>query len=238
MAKLVLSINGLTQGEYQLNKERVTIGRKPGNDIQIDNLAVSRKHALAITIMNDSFLEDLGTTNGTYVNGKLVKKHVLKDGDIIEIGKHTLKYVEELESVADNAFARSLVIKPGSASAAVAAARKAERAIAPVNNPTTAGATPLGRLTAASGPFTGQILDLGKALIMLGKPGIQVALISRRAQGYFLIHVAADGDGKQRPVVNGEAVGREARRLRHDDLIELVGVKMKFTELRGRGNLH
>ncbi len=91
MAKLVLSLNGAVQGEFELNKERVTLGRKPENDIQVDNLAVSGKHALIITILDDSFLEDLGSTNGTYVNGKLVKKHALKDGDIIAIGKHELK---------------------------------------------------------------------------------------------------------------------------------------------------
>ena len=236
MAKLILSINGVERCEYRLNKERVTIGRKPGNDIRIDNLAVSRKHALAITILNDSFLEDLGTTNGTYVNGKLIKKHVLKNGDRIVIGKHELKYIEEFEGAADNEFARRLVIKPGSASTAVAAAHKAERAIPVGIDPAATTAPPLGRLTALDGPFAGQALALGKALIMLGKPGVQVVLISRRPWGYFLIHVEADGDGKHSPAVNGEAVGREARQLKDDDLIELAGIKMKFTEVREREN--
>jgi pSer/pThr/pTyr-binding forkhead associated (FHA) protein len=88
MAKLVLSMNWAVQGEFQLEKERISIGRKPDNDIQIDNLAVSGKHALIITILDDSFLEDLGSTNGTYVNGKLVKKHALRNGDVIGLGKH------------------------------------------------------------------------------------------------------------------------------------------------------
>lgn len=235
MAKLILSINGMLKGEYRLDKERVTIGREPGNDICIDSLAVSRKHALAITILNDSFLEDLGTTNGTFVNGELIKKYVLKDGDVIVIGKHELRYVEELEGQADNELARRLVIKPGSASTAVAAAQKAEQAI-PVDIDPAPAAPPLGRLTALDDPLAGQALQLGKALIMLGKPGVQVALISRRPQGYFLIHVEADGDGKSGPTVNGEALGREARQLKNDDLIELAGVKMKFTEVPGRGS--
>ena len=237
MAKLILSINGIEKGEYRLDKERVTIGREPGNDICIDSLAVSRKHALAITILNDSFLEDLGTTNGTFVNGVLIKKHVLKDGDVIRIGEHELKYVEGLEGQADNEFVRRLVIKPGSASTAVAAAQKAERAI-PVDIEAAPATPPLGRLTALDGPFAGQALELGKALIILGKPGVQVALISRRPQGYFLIHVQADGDGKSGPTVNSEAVGREARQLKNDDLIELAGIKMKFTEVPGRGSLN
>ena len=237
MTKLILSINGIEKSEYRLDKERVTIGREPGNDICIDSLAVSRKHALAITILNDSFLEDLGTTNGTFVNGELIKKHVLKDGDLIVIGEHELRYVEEFEGQADNEFARRLVIKPGSASTAVAAAQKAERAI-PVDTDPVPAAPPLGRLTALDGPLVGQALELGKALIILGKPGVQVALISRRPQGYFLTHVQADGDGKSGPTVNGEALGREARQLKNDDLIELAGVKMKFTEVPGRGSLN
>ena len=122
MAKLVLNMNGVVQGEFELNQERLTIGRKPDNDIPIDNLAVSGKHALIITILDDSFLEDLGSTNGTYVNGKLVKKHVLKDGDVIAIGKHELKYVNEHATEDDDDFEKTMIIKPGSASAAVAAA--------------------------------------------------------------------------------------------------------------------
>jgi pSer/pThr/pTyr-binding forkhead associated (FHA) protein len=122
MGKLVLSLNGMSQGEFQLRKERMTIGRKPDNDIQIDNLAVSGKHALIITILDDSFLEDLGSTNGTYVNGKLIKKHALRDGDIVGIGKHELKYINEHATADDEEFEKTMIIRPGSASAAVAAA--------------------------------------------------------------------------------------------------------------------
>lgn len=132
MAKLVLSLNGVVQGEYQLDKERLTIGRKADNDIPIDNLAVSGKHALVITILDDSFLEDLGSTNGSYVNGKLIKKHALKDGDVIAIGKHEMKYVNELATADDDEFEKTMIIKPGSASAAVAAAQAAEKAVASV----------------------------------------------------------------------------------------------------------
>src|SRR3989338_763750 len=130
MAKLVLSLNGVMQGEYPLDKERITVGRKPDNDIPIDNLAVSGKHALIITILDDSFLEDLGSTNGSYVNGKLIKKHALKDGDVIAIGKHELKYVNEHATADDDEFEKTMIIKPGSASAAVAAAKAAEMAVA------------------------------------------------------------------------------------------------------------
>ncbi len=238
MAKLVLSMNGAVQGEYELNQERLTIGRKPDNDIQIDNLAVSGKHALIITILDDSFLEDLGSTNGTYVNGKLVKKHALKDGDVIAIGKHELKYVNENATADDDEFEKTMIIKPGSASAAVAAAQAAEKAVAAAAPAAAAakpgaaagpGGMPLGRLTVLNGPIAGKELELTKALVTLGKPGTQVAVISRRPQGYYLTHIESDGDGKRYPVVNGEPIGPKAYQLKNNDLIELAGIKMEFT---------
>jgi pSer/pThr/pTyr-binding forkhead associated (FHA) protein len=242
MAKLVLSMNGVVQGEYDLSKERLTIGRKPDNDIQIDNLAVSGKHALVITILDDSFLEDLGSTNGTYVNGKLIKKHALKDGDVIAIGKHELKYVNEHATADDDEFEKTMIIKPGSASAAVAAAKAAEMAVsaaaaaapAPAAKPgapapAAVGGMPLGRLTVLNGPIAGKELELTKALITLGKPGTQVAVISRRPQGYFLTHIESDGDGKRYPLVNGEPIGGKAYQLKDSDMIELAGIKMEFS---------
>lgn len=236
MAKLVLSMNGVVQGEYELNQERLTIGRKPDNDIPIDNLAVSGKHALVITILDDSFLEDLGSTNGSYVNGKLVKKHALKDGDVIAIGKHELKYVNEHATADDDDFEKTMIIKPGSASAAVAAAQAAEKAVqsaepaaAAPAAPAAGGGMPLARLTVLNGPIAGKELELTKALITLGKPGTQVAVISRRPQGYFLTHIESDGDGKRYPVVNGEAIGAKAYQLKDSDLIELAGIKMEFS---------
>lgn len=243
MAKLVLSLNGVMQGEYPLDKERITIGRKPENDIPIDNLAVSGKHALVITILDDSFLEDLGSTNGTYVNGKLIKKHALKDGDVVAIGKHELKYVNEHATADDDEFEKTMIIKPGSASAAVAAAKAAEQAGAGAAPPAPApaaasegapaaaggGGMPLGRLTVLNGPIAGKELELTKALVTLGKPGTQVAVISRRPQGYFLTHIESDGDGKRYPLVNGEAIGAKAYQLKDSDLIELAGIKMEFS---------
>jgi pSer/pThr/pTyr-binding forkhead associated (FHA) protein len=244
MAKLVLSLNGVVQGEYQLDKERLSIGRKADNDIPIDNLAVSGKHALVITILDDSFLEDLGSTNGSYVNGKLIKKHALKDGDVIAIGKHEMKYVNELATADDDEFEKTMIIKPGSASAAVAAAQAAEKAVAsaepaaasPAPSAATApspaaagGGMPLGRLTVLNGPIAGKELELTKALITLGKPGTQVAVISRRPQGYFLTHIESDGDGKRYPTVNGEPIGAKAYQLKDSDLIELAGIKMEFS---------
>lgn len=235
MAKLVLSMNGAVQGEFPLEKERVSIGRKPDNDIQIDNLAVSGKHALIITILDDSFLEDLGSTNGTYVNGKLVKKHALRNGDVIGLGKHELKYVNEHATADDEEFEKTMIIRPGSASAAVEAAKAAEKAAqeaAPAAAakvpPAAGGGMPLGKLQVLNGPIAGKELELTKALITLGKPGTQVAVISRRPQGYFLTHIEGDGQNDNFPVVNDNPIGPSAYAIQNGDIIELAGIKMEF----------
>ena len=116
MAKLILSMDGLVLKEIALTKERTTIGRKPHNDIQIDNLAVSGEHAVIVTILNDSFLEDLGSTNGTSVNGQTIKKHFLQTNDVIELGKYKLKYVNETAAPgkAPEEFERTMVLRPNS----------------------------------------------------------------------------------------------------------------------------
>src|SRR6187455_660458 len=111
MARLVLSLDNQVLAEYNMNKERYTIGRLPDNDIRIDNSAVSGHHSLIINILNDSFLEDLNSTNGTYVNGKLIKKHALQHGDVITAGHHQLRFVEDDDAQQDE-FEKTMVIQP------------------------------------------------------------------------------------------------------------------------------
>ena len=152
-AKLVLSLNASVLGEFSLEKERITIGRKPDNDIQVDNLAVSGQHAAIITILNDSFLEDLDSTNGTFVNGKLIKKHALKNGDVISVGKHELKYVNE-EASADDDFEKTMIIRPGMASHAAAAAKAEEQMPPPANGGNgSSDNMPLGKIQVLNGPI-------------------------------------------------------------------------------------
>src|SRR5688572_25668974 len=110
MARLVLSLDSQVMAEYNMNKERYTIGRLPDNDIRIDNPAVSGHHSLIINILNDSFLEDLNSTNGTYVNGKLIKKHALQHGDVVTVGQHQLKFVEEAEQQPEHE--KTMVLPP------------------------------------------------------------------------------------------------------------------------------
>jgi pSer/pThr/pTyr-binding forkhead associated (FHA) protein len=223
---LVLTLNQSVLGEFSLDKERLLIGRKPENDIQVDNLAVSGQHAAIITILNDSFLEDLDSTNGTFVNGKLVKKHALKHGDVITIGKHELKYVNDDATTNDQDFEKTMIIRPGMASHAAAAAKAEETAPPPppgVGSQVAAEDMPLGKIQVLSGPGAGKELELKKALITLGRPGVQVAVITRRPQGYFITHV----EGKH-PLVNGDSIGAQAHALKDHDVVELAGVKMEF----------
>ncbi len=223
---LVLTLNQSVLGEFSLEKERLLIGRKPENDIQVDNLAVSGQHAAIITILNDSFLEDLDSTNGTFVNGKLVKKHALKHGDVITIGKHELKYVNDDATTDDQDFEKTMIIRPGMASHAAAAAKAEETAPPPpagVGSQVAAEDMPLGKIQVLSGPGAGKELELKKALITLGRPGVQVAVITRRPQGYFITHV----EGKH-PLVNGDSIGAQAHALKDHDVVELAGVKMEF----------
>jgi hypothetical protein len=255
MAKLILSLEGSVIREIPLDKERITIGRKAQNDIQIENLAVSGEHACIVTILNDSFLEDLGSTNGTVVNGNQIKKHILQNNDVIEIGKYKMKYVMEAAAAAAapaaaEDFEKTMVMrspsKPAAAPrpAAPAAPAAAPRPAAPPPPPAASPPTPrpaapapaprpaagpaepqpLAALQLLTGPNAGKEIELTKNLTTLGKPGVQVAVITRRPQGYFITHV----EGANFPVLNGKQLDAQARQLNDHDVIELAGVKMEF----------
>ena len=271
-AKLILSMDGLVLKEIALTKERTTIGRKPHNDIQIDNLAVSGEHAVIVTILNDSFLEDLGSTNGTLVNGQPIKKHFLQTNDVVELGKYKLKYHSDhgQKSAAPQDFEKTMILRPGavhkgdapkpstsqavptmgasqptptmgaSQPAPTAAAPSASQPVKPVpashgvptmssSQPMSASQQPaLGGKVAAiqilSGSNAGKEMELTKALTTLGKPGVQVAVITKRPQAFFITHV----EGANFPILNGKLLDAQAHPLNDHDIIELAGVKMEF----------
>lgn len=248
MAKLILSMDGLVLKDIPLTKERMSIGRKSHNDIQIDNLAISGEHAVIVTILNDSFLEDLGSTNGTLVNGASIKRHFLQNGDTIELGKYKLKYFNEaVQQTTPADFEKTMVLRPdvmrqtaeqmdnksfgdtqvGAAALAgttpqpIPAAAMASVPPGPAAAPP---ALPLAAIQVLSGSGSGKTLELVKTLTTLGKPGVQVAVIARRPQGYFITHV----EGASFPVVNGKTLDVQAHQLVDHDVIEIAGVKMEF----------
>lgn len=252
-AKLILSMDGVVIKEYPLTKERTTIGRKPHNDIAIDNLAVSSEHAAVITILNDSFFEDLGSTNGSVVNGAPTQKHFLQNNDVIEIGKYKLKYLNDQPTQAPSAdFEKTMVLR-APVKAAPSASKPEENfnqtqsnvGVAAKHESTTQFNTtaakddikpeaPVAASAAASqhvaviqilnGPNLGRELELSKNLTTLGKPGVQVAVLARRPHGFFITHV----EGGSFPLVNGASVGEQPHQLKDHDIIELAGVKMEF----------
>jgi hypothetical protein len=268
-AKLILSMDGAVIKEYPLHKERMTIGRKEHNDIAIDNLAVSGEHAAIVTILHDSFLEDLDSTNGLEVNGKPTKKHFLQNNDVIEIGKYKLKYInDQITQTSPGDFEKTMILRAPVKQATAPGANKpaatqgfmptkadskstleeavdktgkfdtqkpavSTQSAAPAKpaQPTAPAATPQGGASkqvavvqVLTGPNAGKELELVKNLTTLGKPGLQVAVLTRRPHGFFITHV----EGENFPLVNGQALTNQAHQLNEHDVIELAGVKMEF----------
>ncbi|MDR2209280.1 MAG: FHA domain-containing protein [Azoarcus sp.] len=238
MPKLILSMDGLVLKEIVLSKERTSIGRKPANDIQIDNLSISGQHAVITRILGDAFLEDLNSTNGTYVNGQPVKKHVLHNNDVIELGKYRIKYLVDSSTpgVSGTELVDTAALKPfeiGTLNPAepLPAGTSTVRTRNALNENAKSMSTSVGHLLehlgviqVLTGVNTGHELELSKPVTTLGKPGYQVAVITRREQGYFITHV----EGQVYPLVNNEQLGIQARKLNDNDVIEIAGVKMEF----------
>lgn len=244
MGKLILSIDGVAVKEFILTAERTTIGRKATSSIQIDNLAVSGEHAVVTSLMNDSFIEDLNSTNGTFVNAKPIRRHLLHDGDIVEIGKHKLKFVQDnKDSSHANDYERTTAVRTASrfpeaseVAAPLLDIEEIRRSFVKSPDSTVVQAPdalnsvekmdeaiPLGLVQVLNSPIAGRVLNLSKELTTLGKTGGDVAVIARRSNGYFLTSV----DGNE-PLVNGAALNGQARLLCDHDIIQLAGVKLEF----------
>lgn len=271
MAKLIFSLENTILNEFQLSKERTSIGRRPSNDIQIDNLAVSGEHAVILKVGDNYYIEDQDSTNGTEVNAKLVKSHLLQAGDLIEFGKHQLKFVSDpkVKEAASNdgGFEKTIMMRPSdfkhllqtpdvtgqvvttenqvvenqpsqsstgelssveqqAASDQVLPDQTVPNQSVPDQSVNSVSEKPLaiGRVQVLNGSSVGRELVLNKALTTLGKTGVQVAVITKRPQGYFITHV----EGKVFPAINGTSAGAQAYALRDHDVIEIAGIKMEF----------
>jgi hypothetical protein len=237
MGKLVVSLDGVVIKEVQITKDKTTLGRRPYNDIVIDNLAVSGEHAVLQMVGADVFIEDLNSTNGTYINGKAVKKQLLQHNDTVEIGKYKIKYL--VDEGAD--YEKTMIMRPAGGAPP----------FRPSQHPLSSGASGApggGMLGAASdfgglgpaigtpavpqsasikvlnGAAAGREVALTKVVTTVGKPGVQVASITRRPTGYAFAHV----EGAQRPSVNGVPLVGDSVPLRNGDVIELAGTQMQF----------
>ena len=220
MPKIIVSIDGVVIKEVQLTKDRTSLGRRPYNDIVIDNLAVSGEHAVVQMSGAEVHVEDLNSTNGTYVNGKAVKKQLLQNSDTVEIGKYKIKYVDE---AADAGFEKTMMVKADSggllapATAAFTAAPAAALASGAVTN---------AAIRVMSGAAVGREVPLVKVVTTIGKPGVAVAAITRRPHGFVIVHV----EGVTMPSLNGSVIGAEPVALKNGDLLELAGTQMQFVQ--------
>ncbi|HZT56019.1 MAG TPA: FHA domain-containing protein [Burkholderiaceae bacterium] len=224
MGKLVVSLDGVVIKEVQITKDKTTLGRRPYNDIVIDNLAVSGEHAVLQMVGADVFIEDLNSTNGTYINGKAVKKQLLSHNDTVEVGKYKIKFM--VDDGTD--YEKTMIMKPGT------------RPPAPPGQPQPPlnsgfGASGFGALGGSSVPASIRVLNgaaagrevaLTKVVTTVGKPGVQVASITKRPGGYVLAHV----EGTLQPTVNGNPVVGETVHLKNGDVIELAGTQMQFVQ--------
>jgi pSer/pThr/pTyr-binding forkhead associated (FHA) protein len=233
-SKLILKFKDTVISEFELNQEETTIGRKAENTIHIDNLAVSSRHARVLKIGKKVILEDLGSTNGTLVNNKETSKHILKNGDVIAVGKHTLTFValDDAEPEEDD-MDKTMIIS--------SAAREELMGQAGIKPGAAATTTPSSTMLLAtvqyiSGPLMGKIIDLKSSLTSIGKGdgckikvkgflvGKQAAVITRRPTGYHITYL----EGMSKPKVNGEVITSSPRVLHDGDIIELNDTKLEF----------
>jgi pSer/pThr/pTyr-binding forkhead associated (FHA) protein len=239
MPKMIVSIDGVVIKEVQLTKDRTTLGRRPYNDIVIDNLAVSGEHAVLQLTGNEVFLEDLNSTNGTYVNGKAVKKQQLQNNDTVEIGKYKIKFINEVPGAT---FEKTMIIKPGmvppvpkpagapavtpvaAAPTQSAAQTAAQAAAAAVINKPFDPSSMNASIKVLSGAAAGREVPLVKVVTTIGKPGVAVAAITKRSNGFVVAHV----EGSSKPLLNGAQIGGEPVVLKNGDMLELAGTQMQF----------
>jgi pSer/pThr/pTyr-binding forkhead associated (FHA) protein len=221
MGKLVVSLDGVVIKEVQITKDKTTLGRRPYNDIVIDNLAVSGEHAVLQMSGAEVFIEDLNSTNGTYINGKAIKKQLLVQNDTVEIGKYKIKYL--VDDGVD--YEKTMVVPAGSGTHGFAPTTAAP--VSGFGSLTGAGGT-VGpaSIKVLNGTAAGREVNLTKVVTTVGKPGVQVASITKRPGGYVFAHV----EGAARPSVNGSALAGDSIALKNGDVIELAGTQMQFVQ--------
>ncbi|OGI41677.1 MAG: hypothetical protein A2150_03005 [Candidatus Muproteobacteria bacterium RBG_16_64_11] len=223
MGKLIIKFNDVVIDQIMLQQGDMHIGRQPGSDIFLDNLAVSGTHASIFTVGDDSFIQDQNSTNGTLINNKRINKHHLRNGDMITIGSHTLIYVNESAVTAVPDLAKTVIVRPEQASAMLAAAAQGGTAV--TEPPAAKARTRSGAIFILSGANSGKRIDLMKAVTNLGKAGKRAGVINRNPDGSYVLQ---DGGAEVKPKLNGAAIEAGGKELRNGDIIEISGSRMQF----------
>lgn len=214
MATIILARDGVTLQELPLLKTRITIGRRTYNDLVIDAPGISAEHAVIITTPTESYFEDLGSTNGSRLNGQPVKKHLLQGRDVIELATHTIQYrIEDSIFNASSIFEQPAENNPD----------ESRHNVPPSQNESATGRS-VATIKVLSGVAKDKVIALTKVLTTIGRPGVQVAVLTRGAEGYGLTHV----EGDIYPLVNGVSIGMQTYPLMHGDIITLSGNEMMF----------
>ncbi len=205
MPKMIVSIEGVVVREVRLSKDRTSLGRRPYNDVVFDNLAVSGEHAVVAVSDGEYTIEDLNSTNGTFVNGRSITRHTLRHGDAIEIGKYRVKFYQDNR---EDDHERVTVVDDG---AALVGTEPREH----------------GRLLVLNGQAAGKTVSLSKSSTTIGKPAQAVIAISREAHGHSVAFV----EGVTTVTLNGEPLTAHGSPLESGDLIEIGDVQMQFHRL-------
>jgi hypothetical protein len=202
MPTLIVTRGTAVTGEYFLDERGARIGRAPDNDIRPDDTTVSRWHAMISWLDGSAFVQDLGSRNGTLVNGAKIEKRALTDGDVIQIGRHHIRFVNDSKGRAGATAASSM----------------------PVGMPAPP-AEPVASIRKMTGPDAGMLSPLAKAFTPVGAVGHQVFVIARRGPGYSLLSFGA---GTESARVNGKPAALGTYLLRDRDVIEVAANKFEF----------
>lgn len=197
--------------EYKLDKERTTVGRKPHNDIHLEDPTVSGDHAVFLKLQH-IYVEDLGSTNGVILNGKRITKRQLNHGDVVRIGRHEFKFVED----SAEQFDKTVMIST------TPSAVKPEPPVV----------TRSGVVKVLNGPKSGEQILLNKPYTTLGSPGIQVAVIAKRGNNFFLMPMSGVSEKHDPPRLNNKPIGAQSTPLKSGDVIEVAGTKLQFNETK------
>jgi pSer/pThr/pTyr-binding forkhead associated (FHA) protein len=219
MGKLRVSLDGVVIQEVQITKDTTTLGRRPYNDIVIDNLTVSGEHALLHKVGQTVYIEDLNSTNGTYINGKAIRKQQLSPLDAVEIGRYKINFLlDTTDPASEQTEPEADIAAPEGTPSSLT-----DTFLPPAmpGEPDKAGGASIKVL---SGAAAGRAVVLTKVVTTVGKPGVLVASITKRPDGYVLAHV----EGAQQPCINGVPLQGETAALSHGDLIELDGTQVQF----------
>jgi len=224
MTKLIVKLNNEVVDHIDVKQGDMKVGRRPGCEVFLDNLSVSGEHANIFTIGDDSFIQDLNSTNGTFINNKKITKHHLRNGDAVVIGKHTLVYLTEQAAATPQDFAKTVIINPAAMREAMAAAPAAAAVAAKPAAAAMTKAEVRGALVILSGANSGKRIELTKSVTNLGKTGKRAGSITRTDE-VFMLAPSEDGEA---PKLNGRPVGSDGAALKNGDIIEVAGTRLQF----------